>query len=94
MHMKTPVEKIKSMINDLPAKDIPYATEFIETRDFESLSELVKSSIKILIKKKDESLEEQIDLLRALKAEIDSYLLILGLEDNDIIETDFWGGEE
>lgn len=92
--MKTPVEKIKSMINDLPAKDIPYATEFIETRDFESLSELVKSSIKILIKKKDESLEEQIDLLRALKAEIDSYLLILGLEDNDIIETDFWGGEE
>ena len=45
-----------------------------------------------LLKKKDESLEEQIDNLRLLKTEIDAYLLLLGLEDDEG-ETDFWEGE-
>ena len=92
--MSTPVERIKNLLETIPAKDLPYATKFFEERNFESLRDLVKSDIKILLKKKDIIYEDQINFLRELKAEIDSYLLILGLEEEDEDETDFWGGEE
>lgn len=89
--MATPVERIKSLLENIPAKDIPYATKFLNDRDFESLRDLVKSDIQILRKKHDEALAEQIDLLRELKAEIDAYLLMIGLEeDGDVIN--FWEG--
>ena len=90
--MSTPVQRIKQLLSCVPEKDIPYANKFIKERDFEALRDLVKSDIQILLKKKDESLEEQIDNLRLLKTEIDSYLLLLGLEDDEV-ETDFWEGE-
>lgn len=90
--MSTPVQKIKQLLSCVPKKDIPYANKFIKERDFEALRDLVKSNIQILLKKKDESLEEQINNLRFLKTEIDSYLLLLGFE-NDEIEIDFWEGE-
>ena len=54
----------------------------------------MKSDIQILRKKKDDSLEEQINFLRELKAEVDSYLLLIGLEEEGEDETDFWGGDE
>lgn len=90
--MSTPVQRIKQLLSCVLEKDIPYANKFIKERDFEALRDLVKSDIRILLKKKDESLEEQIDNLRLLKTEIDSYLLLLGLEDDEV-ETDFWEGE-
>lgn len=90
--MSTPVQRIKQLLFCVPEKDIPYANKFIKERDFESLRDLVKSDIRIFLKKKDESLEEQIDNLRLLKTEIDAYLLLLGLEDDEV-ETDFWEGE-
>lgn len=90
--MSTPVQRIKQLLSYVPEKDIPYANKFIKERDFEALRDLVKSDIRILLKKKDESLEEQIDNLRLLKTEIDAYLLLLGLEDDEV-ETDFWEGE-
>lgn len=90
--MNTPVQKIKQLLSCVPEKDIPYANKFIKERDFEALRDLVKSDIRILFKKKDKSLEEQIDNLRLLKTEIDAYLLLLGLEDDEV-ETDFWKGE-
>ena len=92
--MSTPTQRISGLLKHIPAKDIPYATGFMAKRDFESLRDLVKSDIKILLKKKDDTLEEQINFLRELKAEIDSYLLILGLEEENEDESDFWGGEE
>lgn len=92
--MSTPTQRIKQLLKHIPAKDIPYATKFFSERNFELLRDIVKSDIQILLKKKDDSLEEQIDNLRELKAEIDSYLLLLGEEDDDLIETDFWGGSE
>lgn len=89
--MGTPVERIRMLLDNIPAKDIPYATKFLDERDFESLRDLVKSDIQILKKKKEEALAEQIDLLRELKAEIDTYLLMIGLEeDGDMIN--FWEG--
>lgn len=90
--MSTPVQRIKQLLFCVPEKDIPYANKFIKERDFEALRDLVKSDIRIFLKKKDESLEEQIDSLRLLKTEIDAYLLLLGLEDDEV-ETDFWEGE-
>lgn len=91
--MSTPTQRISSLLKYIPAKDIPYATKFFNERDFESLRDLVKSDIHILKKKKDESLEEQIDFLRELKSEVDAYLLMIGLEEEGEDETDFWGGE-
>lgn len=91
--MNTPVQRIKQLLSCVPERDVSYANKFIKERDFESLRDLVKSDIQILLKKKDESLEEQIDNLRLLKTEIDSYLLLLGFEEEDEIETDFWEGE-
>lgn len=90
--MSTPVQRIKQLLSCVPEKDIPYANKFIKERDFEALRDLIKSDIWILLKKKDESLEWQIDSLRLLKTEIDAYLLLLGLEDDEV-ETDFWEGE-
>lgn len=90
--MSTPVQRIKQLLFCVPEKDIPYANKFIKERNFEALRDLVKSDIRILLKKKDESFEEQIDNLRLLKTEIDAYLLLLGLEDDEV-ETDFWEGE-
>lgn len=84
---------MKSLLPNIPARDIPYATKFIEERDFEALRDLVKSDIHTLIKKNDSSLENQIDNLRELKAEVDSYLLLIGLDEEDEVDTDFWGGE-
>lgn len=91
--MSTPVQRIKQLLSCVPEKDIPHANKFIKERDFEALRDLVKSDIQILLRKKDEFLEEQIDNLRLLKTEIDSYLLLLGLEDDEEVETDFWEGE-
>ena len=88
--MSTAVQKIKSLIPNIPARDIRYATECVEERDFEARRELVKSDIHILMKKKDSSMENQISILEELKAEIDAYLLLLGLDDNEN-EIDFWG---
>lgn len=88
--MSTPIQRINSLTSNIPAKDIPYATKFIEDRNFEALRDLVKSDIQILSKKEDISLENQISGLRKLKAEVDAYLLLLGLEEEDNVETDFW----
>ena len=81
--MKNHVEKIVELVKWIPPKDIPYATMFIENRDFESLRDLVKSDITIIRRKRKESLAEQLEMLLQLKAEIDCYLLLLGTDDGD-----------
>lgn len=86
--MKSHVEKIIELVKWIPSKDIPYATSFIEKRDFESLRDLVKSDIVILRRKRREDLSEQIEMLIQMKAEIDSYLLLLGLVEGDV--ANFW----
>lgn len=91
--MSTPTQRISSLLKYIPAKDIPYATKFLQERNFEALRDLVKSDIQILKREKDDSLEEQLDYLRELKSEVDSYLLMIGLEDEGDYETDFWGGD-
>lgn len=87
--METQTDKIKKLLNIIPAKDIPYATEFFNKRDFESLRDLVKSDIIILRKKKREEDTKRVEMLRELKAEIDFYLLLIGEEEQE--NENFWG---
>lgn len=86
--MKSHVEKIIELVKWIPPKDISYANNFIEKRDFESLRDLVKSDIVILRRKRNGNHMEQIEMLIQMKAEIDSYLLLLGLDEGDT--ANFW----
>lgn len=78
------MKRIRELLDSVPARDLPYATGFLDKRDFESLRELVKSDINIirkeLIKKQDPDMEIRIARLRELYAEIDTYLMVLGEE--------------
>ena len=74
-----PVERMMSLTKCLPKSDIVLAQRFIDSRDFESLQELVDSAI-IKARKslnsdnpKEEYLSLDIDELARLKAEVDVY---------------------
>lgn len=87
--MSTPLHRIEKLLSFIPAKDIPFATSFIERRDFEALRDLVKSDIRILKRERKKELENQIEQLMKLKSEIESYLILLGDIGSD--SEDFWG---
>lgn len=71
---------IKSKVDCLLKRDIKYALRFIETRDFESLKELIDSNLMLIINnrlkskpnKELESLEESDICL--LKYHVENYL--------------------
>lgn len=84
-----PVERIKRLTQYLPKGDIALAHTFIDSRDFESLQELVDSAI---VKTKrnissnnpeEEYLSLDVDELTKLKAEVDCYVEQLTLPNND-----------
>lgn len=91
--MSTSTQRIKSLLDSLPKRDISIGDKFISIRDFESLKELVDSALyktekNILSEKpKKEYLEVDIDRLKSLKAEVDAYILLLdpnfGIFDDD-----------
>lgn len=75
-----PVERIRSLIKFLPKDDISLANNFINSRDFESLQEIVDSAI-IKVKRnlssnnpKEKYINLDIDELTRLKAEVDVYV--------------------
>lgn len=87
--MSNPVERMKKLINYLPNKDIELGKKFIENRDFESLQELVNSA-RYKIKKnlssinpKEEYTKIDLGKLDDLKAEVDSYAMVLNLSDEE-----------
>ena len=61
--MSTPLHRIKKLLSFIPAKDIPFATSFIERRDFEALRDLVKSDIRILKRERKEKLEQEQEVI-------------------------------
>ena len=98
MKIKSPLERIKSLLKYLPQRDIQYANKFISMRDYDSLQSLVGSAIykieKNLISNnpKEEYLLIDIVKLNELKAEIDSYILLITGEDDfssDYLEDDY-----
>lgn len=84
-----PVERIRNLTKYLPKGDIALAQRFIDSRDFESLQELVDSAI-IKVRKslrgdnpKEEYLSLDMDELTKLKAEVDCYVEQLTLPNNE-----------
>lgn len=73
------LEIINTLIDSLPRKDIILGHKFLDIRDFDSLKELIDSTI-IKIKRnmrsnnpKEEYLSINLDDLINLKSEVDSY---------------------
>ena len=87
-----PVERIKRLTQYLPKGDIALAHTFIDSRDFESLQELVDSAI-VKTKRnissnnpKEEYLSLDMDELVKLKAEVDVYVEQLQIPYQDDVE--------
>lgn len=99
MKNKSPLERIKGLLQYLPQKDIKYANKFISTRDYDSLQSLVGSAIYKIEKNllsnspKEEYLSINIEKLNELKAEIDSYIILITGENDclsDYLEDNYY----
>lgn len=82
-----PVDRIEALLNCLPEKDSSLGYKFLSKRDFSSLKELIDSAIYKKKKKlrNSEILEEgnciDEDLYK-LKAEVDTYIIQLGITES------------
>lgn len=83
------VERIRKLLNSLPKSDITLGEQFIQSRDFESLKDLVDSAIYKVRKNiksenpKQEYLDVDLTELSNLKAEVDVYLTQLEVPSNE-----------
>lgn len=83
------LNKIKKLIRNLPKEDVIVANAFIDSRDFESLGDLVDSSITRIKKNlrgnnpKEEYKSIDRGTLIELKSAIDSYMEQLILPDDE-----------
>ena len=89
----TTLSNIKKLIDNLPQKDIMLGHMFLEDRNFEALQALVDSAlIKIRRSRSSDNPKEEykdinLEALDTLKAEVDSYSMLLGIEpEDDFIE--------
>lgn len=90
--MSTILHNIKILIPFLPTKDVTLANKFLENRDFNSLQELINSSIYIIKKNlksvnpREEYLTVNLDKLATLKAEVDLYTTQLEIPELELEE--------
>ena len=100
-----PIERMRKLLNSLPKSDQTLGEQFIQSRDFESLMDLVDSAIYKTRKNirsenpKEEYLEVDLTELSNLKAEVDVYLTQLEVptnewDDEDPLRNDYDYGEE
>lgn len=87
--MTTPIKKIKSLVNQLPERDIILANKFINERKFSDLRDIVKADIAVLNLDEKNITSERVDALMQLKAELDSYIMLIEPDDEDDREN-FW----
>lgn len=94
---------MRKLLNSLPKSDITLGEQFIQSRDFESLKDLVDSAIFKTRKNiksenpKQEYLDVDLTELSNLKAEVDVYLTQLEVPSNEWeedLEDDYDYGEE
>lgn len=98
MDNREPIDRIKALIPSLPGRDARLAHKFLNSRDFESLQLLVDSSL-VRVKKglnkenpKEEYSKADLEEMRRLKSEIDTYCEVLEPEQESGYE-DFNSGE-
>ena len=98
-----PIERMRKLLGSLPRSDITLGEQFIQSRDFESLKDLVDSAIYKVRKNiksenpKQEYLDVDLTELSNLKAEVDVYLTQLEVPSNEWeedLEDDYDYGEE
>ena len=96
------VERMRKLLGSLPESDVNLGEQFIQSRDFESLKDLVDSAIFKTRKNiksenpKQEYLEVDLTELSNLKAEVDVYLAQLEVPSNEWeedIEEEYYGEE-
>lgn len=99
MDNREPVDRIKALIPSLPGGDIRLAHKFLNSRDFESLQLLVDSSL-VRVKRglnkenpKEEYLKADLEEMRRLKSEIDTYCEVIELPEQEGGYEDFNSGE-
>lgn len=99
MDNREPIDRIKALIPSLPEGDARLAHKFLNSRDFESLQLLVDSSL-VRVKKglnkenpKEEYLKADLEEMRRLKSEIDTYCEALELPEQEDEYEDFNSGE-
>lgn len=92
MSNREPIDIIKALIPSLPEGDAKLAHKFLNSMDFESLQLLVDSSL-VRVKKglskenpKEEYLKADLEEMRKLKSEIDTYCEALELPEQDEYE--------
>lgn len=84
-----PIERMRKLLNSLPKSDITLGEQFIQSRDFETLKDLVDSAIYKVRKNiksenpKQEYLDVDLTELSNLKAEVDVYLTQLEVPSNE-----------
>ena len=90
--MSEPIDRIKALIPSLPKGDARLAHKFLDSRDFESLQLLVDSSL-VRVKRglskenpKEEYLKADLEEMRRLKSEIDTYCEALELPEQEEYE--------
>lgn len=97
------VDRMRKLLNSLPKSDITLGEQFIQSKDFESLKDLVDSAIFKTRKNiksenpKQEYLDVDLTELSNLKAEVDVYLTQLEVPSNEWeedLEDDYDYGEE
>ena len=98
MDNREPIDIIKALIPSLPEGDAKLAHKFLNSRDFESLQLLVDSSL-VRVKRglskenpKEEYLKADLEEMRRLKSEIDTYCEALKLPEQEEYEN-FNSGE-
>ena len=94
----TTLNNIEKLIDNLPEKDIKLGHKFLKERDFESLQSLVDSAL-IKVRRsqatdnpRKEYKDINMEALDTLKAEIDSYCMLLGVgepEDDFVDNIDY-----
>lgn len=99
---------MRKLLNSLPKSDITLGEQFIQSRDFESLKDLVDSAIYKVrkykarkdeeggVSPKQEYLDVDLTELSNLKAEVDVYLTQLEVPSNEWeedIEEEYYGEE-
>lgn len=92
MDNREPIDRIKALIPSLPKGDARLAHKFLNSRDFESLQLLVDSSL-VRVKRglskenpKEEYLKADLEEMRRLKSEIDTYCEALELPEQEEYE--------